>query len=301
MPQQYTAKNLIIHPAQANGSLVTEVNPEIAGWDTIHFQVHRLLPGQSWRFSTNAAELALVSLSGSFDVASSEGQWKNVGERTGVFSGLPSALFLSKETDLMVTSLKGCEFAAAWAPAHKKNSPRRIDPQDIEVEIRGGDNATRQINKIIPPGFPCDRLVLVEVYTPSGNWSSYPPHKHDLILNDDQGKILEADLDEIYFYKIDRPEGYALQRIYTDETSPLHQAGFPIDATVLVRDNDTVLVPEGYHPVVVPPGYTAYYLNVLVGSAQSLAAVDDPQYTWVKDTYRSLDPRVPIYPIPPRR
>ena len=142
-----------------------------------------------------------------------------------------------------------------------------------------------------------DRLVVVEVYTPGGNWSSYPPHKHDLHKSKPDGFILEADLDEIYYYKIDRPEGYALQRVYTDPESPLHQAGFPIDATVQARNNDVVLVPEGYHPVSSPPGYTSYYLNVLAGSAQSLAASDDPAYAWVKDSYQAKDPRVPIYPV----
>jgi 5-deoxy-glucuronate isomerase len=112
---------------------------------------------------------------------------------------------------------------------------------------------------------------------------------------DDQGRILEADLEEVYFYKIDKPDGYAYQRVYTDATSPLHQAGNPIDALVMARNNDAVLVPEGYHPVVSPPGYTAYYLNILAGSAQSLANVDDPRYSWVKDSYSTRNPAVPLY------
>jgi 5-deoxy-glucuronate isomerase len=112
--------------------------------------------------------------------------------------------------------------------------------------------------------------------------------------------VLEADLEEIYFYKLDRPEGFAFQRIYTAPESPLQQAGLPIDAVLLARDNDIVLVPEGYHPVSSPPGYTTYYLNVLAGSAQSLANSEDPRYTWVKESYRSRDPRVPIYDITSR-
>ncbi len=106
---------------------------------------------------------------------------------------------------------------------------------------------------------------------------------------------MEADLEEIYFYKLDRPEGFAFQRIYTAAESPLQRAGFPIDAVLLAGNNDVVLVPEGYHPVSSPPGYTTYYLNVLAGSAQSLANSEDPRYTWVKENYRSRDPRVPIY------
>jgi 5-deoxy-glucuronate isomerase len=141
------------------------------------------------------------------------------------------------------------------------------------------------------------RLVLVEVYTPSGNWSSYPPHKHDVHIENADGSLIEADLDEIYYYKFDRPEGYAYQRVYTDEHSPLHRAGQPIDALLRVEDNCVVLVPEGYHPVVSAPGYTTYYLNVLAGSAQSLANQDDPKYSWVKQTYTRKDERLPLYPV----
>jgi 5-deoxy-glucuronate isomerase len=135
----------------------------------------------------------------------------------------------------------------------------------------------------------------VEVYTPSGNWSSYPPHKHDRHLEDQDGNLIEADLEEVYYYKMDRPEGYAYQRVYTDETSPLQQAGSPIDALIRAEDNTAVLVPEGYHPVVSAPGTTSYYLNVLAGSAQSLANQDDPDFTWVKDSYRGTDNRLPLY------
>jgi len=163
------------------------------------------------------------------------------------------------------------------------------------ISVRGGDNVSRQINDLLPSGAPVHRLVLVEVYTPSGNWSSYPPHKHDVHLEDGQGNLLEADLEEVYFYKIDKPEGYAYQRVYTDETSPLHKAGNPIDALVRAENNCAVLVPEGYHPVVSAPGYTTYYLNVLAGSAQTLANQDDPKYTWIKDTHKQKDNRLPLY------
>ena len=187
----------------------------------------------------------------------------------------------------------------AWAVTTEEHAPRLIRPEDVTVELRGGDHASRHINSLLPPGFPCARLVVVEVYTPGGNWSSYPPHKHDLHLVAPDGRILEADLDEIYYYKIDRPEGYALQRIYTSPDSPLQREGMPIDAAVVAHNDDVVLIPEGYHPVSSPVGYTSYYLNVLVGSAQSLAASDDPDFAWVKGSYHSLDPRVPIYAVPP--
>jgi 5-deoxy-glucuronate isomerase len=148
---------------------------------------------------------------------------------------------------------------------------------------------------MIAPGFDCHRLVVVEVYTPSGSWSSYPPHKHDVHKEHDDGQLLEADLEEVYYYKIDKPGGFAIQRVYTGADSPLQQAGTPIDALVLARSDDVVLVPEGYHPVTSAPGYTTYYLNVLAGSAQALTATEDPQHAWVRSSYTSKDPRVPIY------
>jgi len=165
----------------------------------------------------------------------------------------------------------------------------------VSSGVRGGDNVSRQINDLLPPGSPVHRLVLVEIYTPSGNWSSYPPHKHDVHIENAEGKLIEADLEEVYFYRIDRPEGFAYQRVYTDERSPLHQAGQPIDALVRVGHNQAVLVPEGYHPVVSMHGCTTYYLNVLAGNAQSLANQDDPNYSWVKHNYTKVDNRLPLY------
>jgi 5-deoxy-glucuronate isomerase len=202
---------------------------------------------------------------------------------------------LPRRTTFTVTGETESEIAVASAATEGDREPRLVRPEEIGVEIRGGDHATRQINEIIPPGFACDRLVVVEVYTPGGNWSSYPPHKHDVHRVDAAGTVIEADLDEIYYYRIDRPDGFAIQRVYTDPSSPLERAGAPIDAAVVVRDHDVVLVPEGYHPVSSPPGYTTYYLNVLAGSAQSLANVDDPAHAWVKESYTSRDPRLPIY------
>lgn len=295
---QYTAENLVVHPGRAaDPDVVVEVTPAIAGWDTISFQVRRLPAGRSWSFQTGANELALVMLSGTVDIMSNKGAWQGLGRRPNVFAGLPYALYLSLETVFTVTAVTDCEFAVTWVAASVEHSPVLVTPTDVTVEIRGGDHATRQINQMMPPGFPCQRLVLVEVYTPGGNWSSYPPHKHDVHVEDASGKLIQADLDETYYYKIDRPEGYAIQRVYTDADSPLQQAGKAIDAAVIARNDDVVLIPEGYHPVSSPVGYTTYYLNVLAGSAQSLAAVDDPAFAWVKNSYTGVDPRLPIYAV----
>ena len=296
--RQYTAENLIVRPGQAKDpGVIVEVTPELAGWDTFSFQVRRLPQGAAWSFDTGGNELALIMLGGEVDVDSNRGAWRGVGGRPNVFAGLPSALYLPPRTSFTVTAGTPCEFGVAWVAAETDHGPRLVLPADIGIEIRGGDHATRQINRIMPPGFPCQRLIIVEVYTPGGNWSSYPPHKHDVHREAPDGSLAEADLDEIYFYKIDRPEGFAFQRVYTTADSPLHQAGYPIDATLSAGNNDIVLVPEGYHPVSSPVGYMTYYLNVLAGTAQSLANVDDPRYAWVKDVYEGVDRRVPVYDV----
>lgn len=296
--RKYTQENLMIRPeASVDPDLIVEVTPEKAGWEIIHFQARRLAAGKEWRFATGMNELALVVLGGTLDVDFEKGQWRGLGQRANVFAGKPTALYLPIQTEFAVRAQTDCEYAVTWAATDQQYEPHLITPADSAVEIRGGDHATRQINSIIPPGFPCARLVVVEVYTPGGNWSSYPPHKHDVHKTGPDGQIIEADLEEIYYYKIDRPEGYAIQRVYTGIDSPLQVAGAGIDALLMPRDNDVVLVPEGYHPVSCPPGYTAYYLNVLAGSAQSLTASDDPDFTWVKNSYKSRDPRVPIYDI----
>jgi 5-deoxy-glucuronate isomerase len=296
--KQYTAQNLVVHPGNATDpDVIVEVTPANAGWETINFQARRLAAGNAWAFESGANELAIVLLGGVVDVTSSRGAWQGVGGRANVFAGLPHALYLPPHTDFTVCAVTDCEFAVTWVASEVDHAPVLVTPANVPIEIRGGGHATRQINQIMPPGFACERLVVVEVYTPGGNWSSYPPHKHDVHVVDAAGKLVQADLDETYYYKIDRPEGYALQRVYTDAESPLHKAGYPIDAAVIARNDDVVLIPEGYHPVSSPVGYTTYYLNVLAGSAQSLTAVDDPEFAWVKGTFQSIDPRVPVYPV----
>ncbi|HMD80379.1 MAG TPA: 5-deoxy-glucuronate isomerase, partial [Anaerolineales bacterium] len=239
-------------------------------------------------------ELAIVILSGAISVDSNRGSWEGI-ERENVWTSAATALYLPRGTEFTITAARDSEFAVAWVPTDEDHEPWLIQPQDVPISVRGGDNVSRQINDLLPPGSPVHRLILVEVYTPSGNWSSYPPHKHDVHIEDEVGNLIEADLEEVYFYKIDKPEGYAYQRVYTDEASPLQQAGYPIDALVKAQNNCAVLIPEGYHPVVSAPGYTTYYLNVLAGSAQSLANQDDPYYSWVKESYKGVDPRLPLY------
>ncbi len=290
---QYTADNLIVRP-NPSGDIAIDITPKSAGWDHIHFQVRRLQKGASWSFSTGENELALINITGEYHIHTDRGEW-HIGGRKNVFESAAHALVLPRRTAFTIRAEQGGEFAVTWAATDRDIAPLHITPDRVSIELRGGDNVTRQINNLLPPGAPVHRLVLVEVYTPSGNWSSYPPHKHDVHIVRADGTLIESDLEEVYYFKIDKPHGFAFQRIYTDERSPLHQAGQPIDAVVMATDGSAVLVPEGYHPVVSAPGYTTYYLNVLAGSAQSLANQDDPNHTWVKHNYAGADPRLPLY------
>ena len=296
-PRQYTSDNILVNPADhpQDPGLILSVTPDSAGWDYISFQARKLATGESWSFQSGESELAIVNLTGAYSVKSNRGEWSGIGGRATVFESAAYALYLPRQTEFTITADEGGELAVTWVPTDQDHEPYLIHPEDVEVSVRGGDNVSRQINDVLPPGSPVHRLVLVEVYTPSGNWSSYPGHKHDVHIEDEASNLIEADLEEVYFYKLDRPEGYAYQRVYTDERSPLHQAGYPIDSLVRVKDNCAVLVPEGYHPVVSAPGSMTYYLNVLAGSAQSLANQDDPEFAWVKDTYSGTDPRLPLY------
>jgi 5-deoxy-glucuronate isomerase len=259
------------------------VNQERAGWETVSLRLIRLEAGQHHTVSLPGEEMALVVLGGRAAITGGGQRWGDLGARGSVFSGMPHTLYLPVDSGpVNIECVTGtCEVAVCGARAQRAFPPAVIAPDSVEIEIRGGENATRQINHIMKPDFAADRLLVVEVYTPSGNWSSYPPHKHD--VHDPPG---EVDLDEIYFYKISRPEGYAIQRVYTRD-------GWR-DETITVRDNDVVLIPEGYHPVVAAHGYDCYYLNVLAGSERSMAATDDPDYAWVRAEWRSKDPRLPL-------
>jgi 5-deoxy-glucuronate isomerase len=226
-------------------------------------------------------ELAIVVLGGVCSVKSTAGTWDRIGDRATVFDGLGYTLYLPPGTTFTLTTETGCDLAFCYCRAGDQHPARLVSPKDVAIEIRGGGNATRQINSLLPPEFPAHRLIVVEVYTPAGNWSSFPPHKHD--VHNPPG---EVDLDEIYYYRIDRPEGFAIQKVYTSDGR--------IDETMTVRDGELVRVPEGYHPVVAAHGYNVYYLNALSGSARSLAASDDPNYEWVRNEWREKDPRLPV-------
>lgn len=254
---------------------------ESFGFEYLSFATRRLSPGETYEEETGSAELAVVALGGVFSAESSAGAWSRVGGREDVFGGLPHTLYLPVGTTHRITAITACDLAFCYSRAEERHPARLIAPSGVRVEIRGGGNATRQINHIMGPEFPSHRLLVCEVYTPSGNWSSYPPHKHDVHAPPE-----EADLEEIYYYRIARPEGYAIQRVYTGDRR--------LDETMTVRSGELVLVPEGYHPVVAAHGYDVYYLNALAGSAHSMAATDDPAYAWVRSAWSAQDPRLPL-------
>lgn len=256
------------------------ITREEAKWDTINFSVRRLIAGQYWQSATHDEEIALVILGGRVTVDWGDGA-RDVGGRKDVFSGYPYAVYLPSGASFEISAITNCEFADCRVPSSARLSPRLITPADCREEIRGGGNCTRQIMDVIRPESPADKLLICEVYTPSGNWSSYPPHKHDV-----HNPPAEVDLDETYYYRISRPEGYAFQRLY--------DAAGTRDDTLTIVDGDLVLIKDGYHPVVAAPGYDVYYLNVLAGSARSMAASDDPRYAHLRRTGLKRDPRLPL-------
>jgi len=265
-----------------------------AGWNHLNFMARTMKQGQKWVGETGNNEYLFVLLGGNFSAETSAGTWKTTNGRKDVFSGLPHALYLPQHTRFEITPAGSfLDIACGWCIAEQLFPAHYITPSDVAdmgIEYRGGDNASRQINRILPPGSPVNRLVCVEVYTPSGNWSSFPAHKHDTRkIHPVSGALMEASLEEIYFYKMDKPQGFAIQKVYTDDRS--------LDELAEAHHNDVVLVPEGYHPVVAGHGYNVYYLNFLAGSDQSLANTDDPDHKWIYGTWKGMDPRIPIVTI----
>jgi 5-deoxy-glucuronate isomerase len=253
-----------------------DVTPESAGWRHLHFGV-RVGPFSA---ETGEIEIALVPLRGRCRVAAEGESWE-LGGRETVFGGMPWALYLPRDTAYRVEG--DVEVAICGARCERRREPVLVRPGDVEIEVRGAGNATRQINHILKPEFPAERLLVVEVFTPAGNWSSYPPHKHD--EDRPPGEVV---LEETYYFRTAAAEAFAVQRLY----SPRHG----LDATVTVRDGDLMLVPFGYHTTAAAHGYDLYYLNALAGDRRSMAAADDPALAWIRDAWRDLepDPRVPL-------
>jgi len=259
------------------------LTPRALGWDRIHFAVRHLASRAVWTGLSRDEERCLVLLRGELDV-SWAGASHRIGPRRDVFDGYPHAVYLPARTPFKLVADTACEIADCRARSSGAFAPRLIRPEDCGYEIRGGGNATRQIVDILPPAFAADRLMLCEVFTPGGNWSSYPPHKHD--TDNPPG---EVDLEEVYYYRFRHRDGYGFQRVYNGRR----------DDTLRVTDGDIVAIRDGYHPFVTAYGYDAYYLNVLAGERRSMAASDDPHYAHFRQTWPAPDPRLPLV-APPR-
>lgn len=244
------------------------------------FFVRRLHPGDSFRTHTDREEAAFVVLGGTLQADWGTGQ-KHVGKRKNVFDGLPYTLYVPAQNSISFVAETTCEIAECRVPSTAQLEPRLVTPTDVASSLRGGGNASRQIVDVITPSFPADKLVVIEVYTPGGNWSSYPPHKHDT-----DNLPVESDLDEIYYYRIAQPEGFALQHLYAGKHAS--------ECTLKAQDGDVVLVHSGFHTVVAGPGYDVYYLNFLAGSSRELAVTDDRNHAWIRSTWNSPDPRLPL-------
>ena len=257
------------------------VTPALAGWSYLSFSIHTFTaPTVIGRTDHETAIVVLGGGGARVDDLQLPG-------RTSVWEGLPSAAYLPPGFQAILRPVgESLTVAVADAPSSGRATADgivRIGPEDILVEVRGAGNATRQINHIITPDFPADRLEVVEVYTPSGNWSSWPPHKHD---TDDMPN--EAVLEEVYSYAFRRPEAWGIQRLYRADGSR--------DLLWAVRDGETVIVTDGYHPFVATHGEDAYYLNALAGDQRTMAASFDPNLVGIMDAWPSLDPdpRVPL-------
>ena len=270
------ARNL---PQDQAGEMVGFTRQE-AGWEWMSFVVRRLLPGQAMELRTEGEEMALVLLGGNCLANWGAGE-QSIGARANVFDGFPYALYLPNDHRVTLKAESVCEIAECRVPSKARHEPRLVTPKDVASGLRGGENTSRQIVEVIPSSFPADKLVVFEVYTPGGNWSSYPPHKHDV----DQPPV-EVDLDEIYYYRMKDARGFALQNLYRSDRSR--------ESLLKVHDGDVVLVRDGYHPVVAGPGYDTYYLNFLAGTSRAMAVTEDPEHLWLRSTWKQTDPRLPL-------
>jgi 5-deoxy-glucuronate isomerase len=278
---------------RADGDAVA-VTPESAGWELCGLRVLQLGAGEGRTIATGRDEVAVLPLSGGAATVHVDDRTFRLEGRRSVFTRVTDWAYIPMDTEVRIVSAQGCELAVASARATRRLEPAYVAAADVAIEIRGSGAATRQVTNFLTPGAfdGADKLICCELLTPDGNWSSYPPHKHD----DTEGSPVWNE--EIYYFRIGRtgtvdyaPEGYGVHRTYTDDGA--------IDATVTVRDGDVFLVPRGYHgPCIAAPGYPLYYLNVMAGPApgRTFAFVDDPAHAWIRVTWDTMtpDPRVPM-------
>lgn len=268
---------------------VEEITPESAGWGYSGLRIIELSAGQTETMSTDGSEYVVLSLGGSAEVTV-DGQTYALEGRSDVFAGPSDVVYAPRDAELSVASDAGGRFALASSRCDNRLEPAYLPKADVPVELRGAGQSSRQVNNFGIPGvLEADRIIACEVLTPGGNWSSWPPHKHD------EERDGETALEEIYYFEVaDGPNGPGIgfQRVYGHD-------GADIDVTAEIRSGDAVLIPHGWHgPSIAAPGYDLYYLNVMAGPGAERAWLicDDPAHTWVRDTWadQAVDPRLPF-------
>ncbi|GHH97777.1 5-deoxy-glucuronate isomerase [Neobacillus kokaensis] len=261
---------LIVSPKNRDeqGNLLS-VSPETAGWKYVGFEVYQLRKGEVLTRETNHQEACLVLLSGLANVKTNQQTFEQIGKRMNVFEKTPPfSVYVPCNDSYQVQACTDVELAVCLAPGNSDFEARLIKPEEIGCEQRGSGHMSRTVHNILPELEPAQSLLVVEVFTPAGNWSSYPPHKHD---QDNLPK--ESYLEETYYHKINPTKGFIMQRVYNDRRS--------LDEALIVKDGEVVLVPEGYHPVSAPPGYESYYLNVMAGPIRTWKFQNDPDHEWL--------------------
>ncbi|MER5522052.1 5-deoxy-glucuronate isomerase [Streptomyces sp. NPDC002763] len=283
-----TSKYHLPKGTSADGPYDLLVTPESAGWGYSGLRILTLGPDQAHTLSTGDAEFLVLPLTGSCTVTT-DGKAFELTGRTGVFDSATDFAYLPRESEALISSADGGTFALPSARTERSSLSARYGPkEDVPVELRGAGACSRQVNNYCLPGtFEAEQLLVCEVLTPGGNWSSYPPHKHDTARPGE-----ESELEEIYYFQVAGEGGFAYQRVYSTEDRP-------IDVLAEVRSGDTVLIPHGWHgPSVAAPGYDLYYLNVMAGPGQDRAWLicDDPAHGWVRGTWESqdVDDRLPF-------
>jgi 5-deoxy-glucuronate isomerase len=258
--------SLLVHPS-GDGTVVS-VTPESAGWTYVGFEVLLLDEGRTVERDTAGRECCVVLVAGKGHVRSEHGDWHDLGGRETPFAGAPDAAYLPPRTPFALEGAAGgMEVALCTAPAGAGAEPRVLPGEESEVEVRGYGAQERRVTPILMGDRAADSLLVCEVLTPPGHWSSYPPHKHDRDALPE-----ESLLEETYYHRIEPAQGFALQRVYTGDGT--------LDEPIVVRNRDVVLVPRGYHTVSAPPGYADYYLNVMAGPVRTWAIANDPDHEW---------------------
>lgn len=248
---------------------VHRITPEGAGWCYVGFEVFDLRPGQAVSQHAEGRETCLVLVSGRAAVRAGDQDYGVIGGRSSPFEGSPWSVYVPAGAPWSVQAEEeGCELAVCSSPAQGKLPPRLIRPGEVGQETRGRGTNTRFVRNVLPDTAAAETLLVVEVVTPGGHWSSYPPHKHDV---DDPPR--ETYLEETYYHRLARPGGFAVQRVYTDDRA--------LDETMAVSDRDVVLVPRGYHPVGAAHGFDLYYLNVMAGPVREWRFTVAPEYAFL--------------------